>query len=133
MIRRTRYQIITLTIPLFAVLVYLLKNEFLTFLTLLPACPFYKLLHFYCPACGNTRSVKALLRGDLLSSLRYNIVPVIVLIFSLCAYIELAAYSFGKPVHIISRKRSFYIIGLILIMIYVILRNFIPFLAPSYS
>ena len=38
----------------------------------LPVCRIYTDLHLYCPACGCTRAFIALLRGDLLRSLRYN-------------------------------------------------------------
>lgn len=36
------------------------------------ACPCVRFFHFYCPACGGTRAVMSLVRGDLLASLRYN-------------------------------------------------------------
>ena len=39
---------------------------------LAPGCIMSRLLHLYCPGCGGTRAVAALLRGDLLTSLRAN-------------------------------------------------------------
>ncbi len=39
---------------------------------LLPPCMFHTLTGFSCPGCGCTRAVAALLRGDLLLSLRLN-------------------------------------------------------------
>lgn len=38
----------------------------------LPVCRFYEDLRVYCPGCGCTRAFAALLRGDVLQSLRYN-------------------------------------------------------------
>lgn len=35
-------------------------------------CPVFKYLGFYCPGCGGTRSVLALLKGDILTSFRYH-------------------------------------------------------------
>lgn len=39
-------------------------------------CLLYTLFHVYCPGCGGTRAVFALLRGDVLQSLYYH--PVVV-------------------------------------------------------
>ena len=36
------------------------------------ACWFYSRYHIYCPGCGCTRSLIALLRGDILCALYYN-------------------------------------------------------------
>ena len=40
------------------------------------SCLLYTLFHVYCPGCGGTRAVFALLRGDVLQSLYYH--PVVV-------------------------------------------------------
>ena len=37
-------------------------------------CSMVENLHIYCPGCGGTRSVYALLHLDIISSIRYNIV-----------------------------------------------------------
>lgn len=36
-------------------------------------CVFHRLTGLYCPGCGNTRAVLALLRGDLAGMLRWNL------------------------------------------------------------
>lgn len=38
----------------------------------LPYCLTHQLFHLYCPLCGGTRAVSALLRLDVVSALRYN-------------------------------------------------------------
>ncbi len=37
-----------------------------------PTCGMNRLLHIYCPGCGGTRALKALLQGKFLTSLRAN-------------------------------------------------------------
>lgn len=51
-----------------AVLVYVRRFSHVP----IAACWIYEELHLYCPGCGCTRAFEALLRGDLLHSLRYN-------------------------------------------------------------
>lgn len=36
------------------------------------ACVFWDIFHIYCPGCGGTRAVRALLQGDFLSSVWYH-------------------------------------------------------------
>ena len=38
----------------------------------LPACVIFTRWHIYCPACGGTRAVEALLRGRVVQSLYWN-------------------------------------------------------------
>ena len=37
-----------------------------------PACPIYRYLHLYCPGCGSTRALSALLHGRLMEAMQYN-------------------------------------------------------------
>ncbi len=37
-----------------------------------PQCPVFRYLHLYCPGCGATRALAALLHGQLLAALHYN-------------------------------------------------------------
>ena len=39
----------------------------------LPACPLYTLTGLHCPGCGMTRATHALLHGQLLAALRFNV------------------------------------------------------------
>ena len=51
-------------------------------------CPFYYFFKIPCPGCGLTRSMIELLKGNLLQSLRYNILGIFIFSF-LCIYILL--------------------------------------------
>lgn len=128
---KSQYKLITLTIPILIIIFYLMKNSILSFMTILPTCPFYRTYHIYCPACGNTRSITALLHGNLLIALRYNIVPTLLLVFGICAYIEFATFSFHYPIRILPRNRYFYILCFVIVILYIIFRNAIPFLTPT--
>ncbi|MDF2942678.1 MAG: hypothetical protein K0S01_1536 [Herbinix sp.] len=121
---------ITLLIPIIIIILFIEHKYIQSFLPLLPTCIFFNTFDLYCPACGNTRSVTALLQGDILTSLRYNIIPLLLSLLLFLGYIELATYSFGKYKRILPRKLSFYLIGIALIVLYLIIRNFIPYLTP---
>ena len=123
-------KVITILIPIIIILFYIARSFFIELTEFLPSCPFYARFHLYCPACGNTRCIKALLSGNLLSALRYNASPVLFGIFLFLAYVEFAAYSFGRKLRLLPRKLSFYITLIILLVLYLIIRNYIPYLTP---
>ncbi len=127
---RTFAKCITILIPIGLVILYLFKDMIFAWMAFLPPCVLYTNLGLYCPACGNTRSVDALLEGDFTLAMHFNIVPILALLIGLAAYIELAAYSLGKQLRILPRKLSFYLILIAIVLVYLILRNFIPELAP---
>ena len=37
-----------------------------------PRCPFFALTHHYCPGCGATRAIAALLHGNVAAALHFN-------------------------------------------------------------
>ncbi len=129
--KKTRDKILTILIPIVLLILYLIKESLFSFLSLLPPCFLYSHFHLFCPACGNTRSLYALLQGDLLKALSFNVVPILVLLIALAGYIELTTYSFGTHRHLLPRKLSLYIVLIILIFLYLLLRNFVPSLAPG--
>ena len=96
-----------------------------------PTCPSVRYLHIYCPGCGSTRAVEALLRGNILLALRQNIsVPVLTVIAALY-YLEFALKVFGvrfriPPLH----NLKFMVFLLVLWFAYFVVRNFIPAIAP---
>ncbi len=130
---QTKLKLLTILIPIIVLLIYLVHDSIFHYLSQLPTCPFYSLFDLYCPACGNTRSVKALINGDILSSLRYNVEPMILIILSTLLYIELVTKSFGKHIRLLPRKFSFYLTLIILLVLYLIVRNFFPYLTPPIS
>lgn len=114
--------------PVVFLLLFLKRAFFIRLSGLFPVCPFYKRTGFLCPACGNTRSVRALLNGNLLESVGYNVTPFLLITFIVMLYIELAAYTFGARLYIIPRRYWFLTVFMILLILYYILRNFVPFL-----
>jgi hypothetical protein len=127
---KTYLKLFTIFIPILIILLFAAQKYIIAFVPFLPDCFVYSNFDLYCPGCGNTRSVIALLQGDILTSLRYNIIPLLLTILILSVYIEFATYSFGKQLRILPRKLRFYLIGIALIVLYLIIRNFIPYLTP---
>ena len=124
-------KIFVLLLPLILAAVFFLSRGLLLAIGRhLPACPFYTITGYYCPACGNTRSVTALLHGDILSALRYNITPVLLLVAAVLFYGELAAAAFGKNLRFFPRNSTVNFILLGLLLLYYLIRNFIPYLTP---
>ena len=130
---QTKLKLLSILIPIIILLIYINLDSIFHYLSQLPICPFYSLFDLYCPACGNTRSVKALTNGDILSSLRYNVEPMILIILSTLLYIELVTKSFGKHIRLLPRKFSYYLTLIILLILYLIVRNFFPYLTPPIS
>lgn len=128
--QKNHAKLATVVIPIVILTIFLYRDTVLSLLPFIPACSIYQAFDVYCPACGNTRSVTALLQGDLLTSLRYNIVPALLTLLLLLGYLELVAFSFSKPVRLLPRKLSFYLILIVLLILYFILRNFSSFLTP---
>ena len=46
-----------------------------------PGCPVYRYLHLYCPGCGATRALAALLHGRVAEAMHYN--PLFVMLLPL--------------------------------------------------
>lgn len=96
----------------------------------LPPCFTYTVFSFHCPGCGITRSIKALLNGDILLSLRQNILPVVGIVLAVWLYIEFLFYVFHRMPPFTLLKEKYVYIGLGILLIYTILRNIFPALAP---
>jgi hypothetical protein len=86
-------------------------------------CPVYTRLGLYCPACGNTRSLEALLRGDLPLSMRHNPAILFLTLLAAAFYTETAFRAFGKQIKLIPRGRGFVVSVIMIFAVYYILRN----------
>lgn len=111
-------------ILLYFVAVFVAKN------ITLPQCLTYKYFEIYCPGCGMTRSVIALLHGDILLSLRDNALIIFGILLLFALYLELVFKVFGKRLRFPIHSNKFIIGTLIMMGVYSVLRNFVPFLAP---
>lgn len=94
-----------------------------------PPCLFRMLTGYYCPGCGGTRAVRALLQGAILASVCYH--P-----FVLYGTVLFVWFMFSNTVEYGSRgkfavgmryKNSYVIIGAVLILINFVLQNGIIF------
>lgn len=110
--------------------IYISKNMLILLTDLFPTCYVYELTRFYCPGCGNTRSVISLLNLNILQSLKYNITPISLVIFFTLYFIQIYLKHLNKKVTLIPTSKYFWIFIFIFFMSYFILRNFIPVLAP---
>ncbi len=97
------------------------------------ACPTYLLLHLYCPGCGVTRMMFALLRLDFYQAFRSNPLVFVLLILGLIFYCEYL-YSCAKGRESWYQKIPNLGWGIIIavVILYGVLRNlpWFVFLAP---
>ncbi len=108
--------------------IYLIYEKYIASLNI--PCFINLFTGYWCPGCGGTRSVYWLIRGNIIKSLHYNPAPFIISVLLFLGYIQLIFKANGKEKRILP-KNDLYIIWIVIIMIiYYILRNFIPFLMP---
>ena len=127
-----RWQKVLVIVAPFAVLAVcaLIAWLVLHYVTLLP-CPSYTLLHIYCPGCGSTRAVGALMHGDVLLSLRQNPAIVVMLLLAALYYLEFALKVWGVRFRIPPLHNWKFIAALLVLWVaYAVVRNFVPAVAP---
>ena len=127
-----RWQKVLVIVAPFAVLAVcaLIAWFVLHYVPLLP-CPSYTLLHIYCPGCGSTRAVGALMHGDVLLSLRQNPAIVVMLLLAVLYYLEFALKVWGVRFRIpLLHNMKFIAALLVLWVAYAVVRNFVPAVAP---
>lgn len=127
--KRQKYLII-FGVPVLIMIVFLLRKQLPGWSVILGKCFFHEVTGYHCPGCGNTRSVKALLRGDILLALRNNITMPFLLASGGVFYIELLLNTLGIQVKLFPRKPAFWFTVLALFLIYFVVRNFVGFIAP---
>ncbi len=126
--KNKKLKIIAVILPILAVTGFLvLKLNIDFFLSLLPKfCVFYITTGYQCFACGNTRSVLSILRGDIISAIKFNPAIPIILALLIMLYIELFALAFfDKKIKVVPRNTVFWIIFAVVLFLYYILRNFV--------
>ncbi len=87
---------ILLTVPL--LLGYLLLTEHTRIGSILGVCALHDVFHLYCPACGMTRALNALLHLQLGASLRAN--PLVLFYLLLFLYCEVRTVSVYRKEHL---------------------------------
>ena len=112
-----------------AVFLYFIADFILAHFTL-PECLTYKIFGIYCPGCGMTRSVVALLQGDILLSLRQNAFIIAGILILILLYLRFVLIVFDKSIRRIKCTDKVIYILLTVAAVYSILRNFIPAIAP---
>lgn len=128
---KTYQKVLVILLPFVSVGALWLLADFALKHVMLPECQFYKWTGLYCPGCGDTRAVIALMNGDVLLSLRQNALIIALLLLGIAMYAELLLKvvfekKFKSPVF----NLKFLVIFLILFSVYAVVRNFIPAIAP---
>lgn len=112
-------------LPLLAVIIFfILKSEVEAFGKSIAVCMMHDFLHLYCPACGGTRAVRAILSFDFLTALKCN--PAVLLTFIYFIYYDICAFVniIRKKEKVIRRIHPFAPISLLVVFIgFGILRN----------
>lgn len=122
--------LIIFMVPLSAELIFSFRKQINCLSVMFPKCQFNKITGLLCPACGNTRSVLSLIKGDILGSLHNNPAPAIILIILFFLYLEFIFAAFNKNIKLLPRKVFFWYTFLGLIFSFYIMRNFIKCLQP---
>lgn len=111
----------------------LVQAVFNPFTQNIPLCPLYHLTGLYCPGCGATRAVHALLDGDLLLALRNNLFVIAALPVVGVGMITWTIQRVrGRPFTALPPRWAVFALAIV-VGIYAVLRN-IPvfwFLAPT--
>ena len=89
-------------------------------------CPILELFHLFCPGCGGTRMVISLLNLDFYQAFRYNPLLFILLIIGFIYLIFMGIVYKKKKILVIPSIRI-WISLIVILFIYMILRNLEPF------
>ena len=125
----TKKIIIAAAIPLLVFSFVLIFHRFEFFIFMMPPCKLYYFFGLMCPGCGGTRSVEALLRGDIITSFRLNPIVIFGSLLGMAFYAEFIFSIFNKKVKIVPRSMAFLWVMIGLFSIFYVVRHFIPFFA----
>lgn len=111
-------------------LLFLLQGPIRRLGTIFPPCVLHQTTGLFCPGCGNTRAVLALLQGRILSSLQYNVTPLLLIVLVGLLYLERLLAAWGHPKRLLPRRPAVWFTLIGIMLLYFTARNFLPFLAP---
>lgn len=128
---KTYQKVLVCVLPVLALGVLYVVPQMVLHTLPLPGCVTYILFHINCPGCGLTRSVYALVNGDILMSLRQNIFVIAGIVLGAVYYLEFALAFFGKQFRIkLLHSVKFWYIIIAVLVVYTVARNIIPAIAP---
>lgn len=110
------------------IIIYLIVGKIVHFYI---PCPIHELTGFYCPGCGMTRMLISILRLDFYKALRYNPLAFMLLPVAIVLVIDnlYKSYKNKTPIYKKIDDKIWYVLIFIL-LVYGILRNIYPILAP---
>lgn len=93
---------------------------------LFPAYSFYSKTGYYCFGCGGTRSVNALLHGEILESLRYHPIPLYVFFLYMAYMLSYILFVLTKGAIRYMRFRPIYFyVAIVVIIAQCIVKNYL--------
>ena len=98
--------------------------------TFLPGCYLYRLTGYYCPGCGGTRAIRALMHGHVLSGLRMHLF-VVYTVFMMFLFLSTYTLHYVFPERSFPRLRLrplYFYAAIALILINWILKNILIYL-----
>ncbi len=133
--KRVAAIVFAVVIPLAVVCVFLMRGQIdaLAHARYFPNCAFYEATGYLCPGCGTTRSVLSILQGNVGMAIVYNpIIPALGVLFVLL-YAEMMIYAVtGQRRRILPMRMMPYMIVISVILVYDVVRNFIPPIAAVF-
>ena len=115
-------------ILLLAIIYLLLSIKYTPFIP----CIFHEITGFYCPGCGITRMIISLFKLDFYQAFRYNQLLFILFPFAFILILNALGCIFNKSVPIYKKiNNKIWIILIIILIIYGVVRNIYPPLMPT--
>lgn len=107
-------------------IIYLVIDKYI-FKVFLPdsQCILFQFFGFYCPGCGGTRAVNALLKGHLLQSFRYHIAVPITAVLYICFMGSNLLHMFFPKVKAMPFREGYLWLVLGLVVLNFVIRNFL--------
>jgi hypothetical protein len=103
-----------------------------------PLCPTQALFGVDCPGCGVMRGMHALITGDVRGALDHNVLLVALVPLAILLWVRWAARSWTGQTSALTytqfrRRNALVIGGLVLVTVFGIVRNFVPYLGSGLS